>query len=113
MSAAGQTYNGADGTPIKNHGRTTVHFEDPAGNKRGMQFQVADVTQPLISVAQMVDAGHVVMFTETGGWIHHLSTGKRIRLPRVGNTFVLDMHETAASEEEEGGAEASAFRRPE
>ena len=79
-------------------------------------------TQPLVSVAGLVDAGNVVTFDKTGGWIRSLQTGRRIRLPRDGNTFFLDMKVPGSPEEEEeqgeqGAQEAqsipAAFRRPE
>ena len=121
MSKAGQTYSGADGAAIPNLGRASVEFEDSAGRPRGMHFQVAGVTQPLVSVAGLVDGGNVVVFDKSGGFVHHRATGRRIQLPRVGNTFVLDMTITRQPEEEEGDAaagahtedEAPAFRRPE
>jgi hypothetical protein len=90
----------------------------------GMHFQVGEgLTQPLVSVAGLVDAGNLVAFDKQGGWIHQVSTGRRIRIPRVGNTFFLDMKVSPRPEEEneedEAGHEAvateaapAAFRRP-
>ena len=111
MSQAGHTYHGADGSVIPNLGRTSVAFTGSSGHQSGLHFHVAQITQPLVSVAQLVDAGNVVAFDDKGGWIHHLKSGRRIRLPRVGNAFVLDM-KVATEPEEEKGAAAS-FRRPE
>jgi len=124
MSRAGQSYTSANGSAIANLGRTTVHFKTPEGTKVGMHFQVGEgLTQPLVSVAGLVDSGNLVAFDKTGGWIHQVSTGRRIRIPRVGNTFFLDMKVAAHPEEEEedeGGQKAvateaapAAFRRPE
>ena len=123
MSAAGMNFSGADGGIIKNHGRTTVEFTDEAGRQCGMHFHVAGVTQPLISVASLVDAGHIVVFGPQGGVVHHQRSGRKIRLPRVGKAFMMDMTIASKPEEEEGDAEAAsaprggesapAFRRPE
>ena len=124
MSLRGQTFSGADGTAIPNLGRTTVHFKDTSGRNAGIHFQVAGVTQPLVSVAGLVDAGNVVLFDAKGGLVHHRRSGRQIRLPRVGNTYVLDMEVTGKPEEEgkdaeaagaprDGGDSAPAFRRPE
>ena len=117
MSQANGVYNGADGSPIPNLGRTSVEFLDDSGHKRGLHFQVAEITQPLVSVAGLVDGGNVVVFSEKGGYVHNPRTGRKIQLPRVGNTFCLDMKVSAQLEEEkgDGGAEipASTFRRPE
>jgi len=123
MSRAGQSYTSANGGEIPNLGRTTVHFHTSEGNRVGMHFQVGEgLTQPLVSVAGLVDSGNLVAFDKTGGWIQQVSTGRRIRIPRVGNTFYLDMKVAPNPEEEEdeGGQEAAAteaapaaFRRPE
>ena len=100
-----------------------MEFEDSNGRASGMHFQVAGITQPLISVAGLVDAGNLVVFAADGGWVHHQSSGRRVRLPRVGNTFVLDMKVAESPEEEKeavaagaphgGGELTPAFRRPE
>ena len=93
-----------------------------------MHFQVGEgLTQPLVSVAGLVDSGNLVAFDKSGGWIHQVATGRRIRIPRVGNTFYPDMKVAGSpeEEEEEEGAQKSsenavsteaapaAFRRPE
>jgi len=124
MSLAGQSYTSANGGEIANLGRTTVHFHTRDGHKVGMHFQVGEgLTQPLVSVAGLVDSGNLVAFDKSGGWIHQVATGRRIRIPRVGNTFYLDMKVAGSpEEEEEDGARRSskqeeaasaAFRRPE
>ena len=123
MSRAGQSYTSANGSAIANLGRTTVHFKTPEGTKVGMHFQVGEgLTQPLVSVAGLVDSGNLVAFDKTGGWIHQVSTGRRIRIPRVGNTFYWDMKVAPNPEEEEDErgqetaateAAPAAFRRPE
>jgi hypothetical protein len=120
MSRAGLCYTSANGGEIPNLGCTTVKFATPAGQRMGIQFQVGEgLTQPLVSVAGLVDSGNVVAFDKSGGWIHSLATGKKIRLPREGNTFFLDMKVPGSPEEEkeEQGVDAqsslAAFRRPE
>jgi hypothetical protein len=127
MSRSGQSYTSAHGGEIANLGRTTVKFLTPDGHKVGMHFQVGEgLTQPLVSVAGLVDSGNLVAFDRSGGWIHQVATGRRIRIPRVGNTFYLDMKVAGSpEEEEEDGARKSseeaasteaapaAFRRPE
>ena len=116
MSKKGQTYTAANGAPIRNLGRTTVPFLDQDARPSALRFQVAEVTQPLVSVAGLCDAGHAVIFHKGGGFIHNVTTKKKIRLARAGNTYVLDMVlPPAAAEEEEGDREddAAAFRRQE
>ena len=120
MSEKGQTYTAANGAPIRNLGRTTVPFLDQDARASALRFEVAEVTQPLVSVAGLCDAGNVVIFHKGGGFIHSVASKKRVRLARAGNTYVLDMVvPPAAAEEEEdrdsddSPAAASAFRRPE
>jgi len=115
MSESGQTYTAANGAPIKNLGRTTVAFRDKDDRASALHFEVAEVTQPLVSVAGLCDAGNVVIFHKKGAFIHSLTSQKKVRLARVGNTYVLDMVLPTAPAEEEckGGRAETAFRRPE
>ena len=117
-SEAGLAYSGAGGEKIPALGQTAVKFADNAGRNRGIHFQVARVTQPLVAIAQLVDTDHIVVLGKTGGVVYSLRDHSVIQLPREGNGFYLDM-EVPAPEEEEGqqqGADpglASSFRRPE
>ena len=120
MSEKGQTYTAANGAPIRNLGRTTVPFLDQDARASALRFEVAEVTQPLVSVAGLCDANNVVIFHKGGGFIHSLTSKKRVRLARAGNTYVLDMVVPPASAEEEetgdleaGDLEEASFRRPE
>ena len=118
MSRAGLSYTSANGGEIANLGKTTVRFVNTEGQGMKIDLQVGEgLTQPLVSVAALVDAGNVVTFDKTGGWIRSLRTGKQVRLPRDGNTFYLDMKVPGSPEEEkeEGAAQSSlaAFLRPE
>ena len=80
-----------------------------------IDLQVGEgLTQPLVSVAHLVGAGNVVALDKSGGWIRFIQTSKRVRLPREGNTFYLDMEVAESAEEEEKRLKgAAAFRRPE
>ena len=65
----------------------------------------------------MGDADNLVIFGKKMGWLYSVRAKRWTRLPRVGNSFVMDMKVPATSEEEKGSASetpvASAFRRPE
>jgi hypothetical protein len=115
MSRAGLSYTSANGGEIANLGKTTVRFVNSEGQGMKIDLQVGEgLTQPLVSVAALVDAGNVVTFDKSGGLIRSLRTGKQVRLPRDGNTFYLDMKVPGSPEEEEnGGGTAADFRRPE
>ena len=55
-----------------------------------MKYQVAEVTKALCSVGQMCDQGNVLVFTSTGGYIHHPATQKKTRFAREGKMYVLN-----------------------
>ena len=103
MSQAGQTYRAANGAAIANFGKTVFSFNTANGTKCVMPFQVADVEKPLVSVARMTDAGNRVVFEKGGGYVESTQTGRRVRLQRDGNVFVLDMFVPRPAEEEKGG----------
>ena len=90
-------------------------FRDSADRERGIHFEVAKVMEPLVSIAQMVGTDHVVVLRKAGGLVYNPRTKQKIRLPRVGNKFYMDMKLPAPEEEEkqEEQSPAPAFRRPE
>eukprot|EP00974_Lingulodinium_polyedra_P017150 1662736-Lingulodinium_polyedra.AAC.1 len=49
----------ASGQTLPHHGSTDVPFETATG-QLGIRFEVTDVGQPMLSVAQAVDAGRSV-----------------------------------------------------
>ena len=71
-------------------------------------FQVADVTKPLISVAQLSAAGNTCVFDKHGGRIVNRSSGKQIPLDRIGNSYCLTM----LVREEAKPGKATTFARP-
>ena len=92
MSKVGGKYRAANGTRIANFGLQRVRFHTAEGHGVGMQFQVADVERPLISVAQLTSAGNSVVLGDTGGRIVNAKTGKTIELVRRGGVYLLLMH---------------------
>ncbi len=91
-SRAGRGYHAANGTSIKNLGQVQVPFCTAEGHKCHIPFQVADVTQPLLSVAHLTAAGNRVEFGDTDGRIVHLTTGRSIALEkRRGGIYILKM----------------------
>ena len=110
MSKAGATYSGANGARIANFGQVSTLFEDTARQRHGLHFQVADVTQALVSVASLVDGGNRVAFEPGGAYVHHLASGRRVSVAREGNAYLLDM----LIEDKEFPEEAApGFTRPE
>ena len=91
MQKAGGRYRTADGSRIPNLGQTKVPFATTEGHHCSLLFQVARITRPLISVAQLSRSGHRCVFESDGGFIEHRATGRTIKLERTGNTYVLRM----------------------
>ena len=86
---AGVRYSAADGTEIPNEGEQSVRFATREGHECGILFQVADITQPLLSVAKLAAKGHDVTFNGDTGRITHLESGKSIRFYRQGGVYML------------------------
>ena len=108
--ARGATYTGADGARIPNLGQVTTLFDDAERRRHGLHFQVAEVTQALISVADLVDGGNRVAFEPGKAYIQHLASGHRVNITREGNAYLLDMLIPDADAPAET---ASGFARPE
>ena len=68
------------------------------------KFQIASITHPLMSVAQMCDQYKEILFTRTGAYVIDETTQQpEAWVPREGNLFMMD---TWVSDE-------TSFRRPE
>ena len=89
------------GTQYASAGRGAKHIENlgerqlcfTAGGKlRGARVQIADVRKPLMSVAEMVDAGQDVHFLASGqAYAVHRDTGEVTQFARRKNVFELDV----------------------
>ncbi len=90
-SRAGRGYRAANGTGIKNLGQVQVPFGTAEGHKCQIPFQVAEVEQPLLSVAHLTSAGNLVELGHTDGRVISLSTGRSIALERRGGVYILKM----------------------
>jgi hypothetical protein len=90
-SRAGRGYRAANGTAIKNLGVVGVAFATAEGHRCNIPFQVAEVEQPLLSVAHLTTAGNRVELGLTEGRIVNLTTGRSIALERRGGVYILRM----------------------
>jgi hypothetical protein len=90
-SRAGRGYRAANGTGIKNLGQVRVDFGTNEGHKCQIPFQVAEVEQPLLSVAHLTAAGNRVELGADDGRIVNLSTGRTIALEKRGGVYLLKM----------------------
>ncbi len=91
-SRAGRGYKAANGTGIKNLGQLAVKFATAEGDKCSIPFQVAEVEQPLLSVAHLTQAGNRVELGHAGGRIVSLTSGRAIALERRGGVYILKMY---------------------
>ena len=81
---------GADGTPIKNLGTLIAQGVSDEGVDMKIDFDIANVTRPLLSVFKMTSNGHKVHFDENGGSIA-IKGGGRVKLRQEGRLFMLDL----------------------
>ena len=91
-STAGRGYRAANGTGIKNLGQLSVKFATTEGDRCSIPFQVAEVEQPLLSVAHLAKAGNRVELGDKGGRVVNLTTGRAIALERRGGVYILKMY---------------------
>jgi hypothetical protein len=103
-SRAGRGYRAANGTGIKNLGQVAVKFCTVEGDRCSIPFQVAEVDQPLLSVAHLTQAGNRVELGHAGGRIVNVATGRTIALERRGGVYIMRMRLA-------GGAAPAPFRR--
>jgi hypothetical protein len=90
-SRAGRGYRAANGTAIKNLGQVDVPFATVEGHRCKIPFQVAEVEQPLLSVAHLTSAGNLVELGHTSGLVKNITTGRTIALERRGGVYILKM----------------------
>ena len=91
-SRAGRGYRAANGTGIKNLGQLTVPFATAEGHKCWIPFQVAEVEQPLLSVAHLTQAGNRVELGHANGRVVNTTTGRAIALERRGGVYIMKMY---------------------
>ena len=75
-SRKGQQYGSASGHKIPNMGEQNIIGMLENGSEKAMNFQVAEVTRPLLSVGRICDRGNQVLFGQNGGVIMNLKTGE-------------------------------------
>ena len=60
-SRRGQSYLTADGNRLENKGQKRIPAQTTEGNRFNLNFQIAGVTRPLMSVGKVCDAGNSVL----------------------------------------------------
>ena len=78
-------YFGADGSPI------TVNAVLGEGSEMKTTFDIAKITRPLLSVNQISQNGHQVIFGKSESYIKLQGSNKRVPLRAEGRLYMLDM----------------------
>ena len=85
-----------DEPTIADYGETRLQMivESPTGKPmyRTSRFSVADVRKCLMSVADMTDVGHDVVFKAYGGdaYAKNVTTGETTKISRVGKRYEIN-----------------------
>ena len=87
----GMVYMAADGGEIPNLGEQKVAFRTFEGHRGEVDFQVADVQRPLLSVTTITGRGSRVEFDERGGHIMSPDGKSKMKFHRRGGVYVLDL----------------------
>ena len=85
-------YRPANGAAIKTRGQVTFKLATAAGDRCSIPFQVAEVEQPLLSVAHLTSAGNRVELGHASGRVVNLTTGRAIALERRGGVYIMRMY---------------------
>ena len=56
-----------------------------------IDFDIAKITRPLLSVFKMTSNGHKVHFDENGGFVAIKGSNRRVKLRQEGRLFMLDL----------------------
>ena len=82
---------GADGSPIANLGTLIAEGMSEEGMGLKIDFDIAKVTRPLLSVHKMASNSHRVIFHETGGYVQVKGTDTKVNRKQEGRLFMLDL----------------------
>ena len=107
MSKAGGAFVGADGSRIPSRGEQHVRVQTESGCLCGITFNDAPVTDPILSVSQLNDSGHDVLYQKRGGYIEHIKSGQRVSMYRREGVYWVKLKVLEPAE----GEGAQHFRR--
>jgi hypothetical protein len=90
-SRAGIAYRAANGQPVPDLGTRVLSVVTEHGKTRAMRARVCDVQKGLISVSEMVDAGHTVIFSKQKSFCRHDVTGEVTMFHRRNKVFEMEL----------------------
>ena len=92
----------ASGHEMNHFGKKQVKFIQPGGDRvHAMNFEVTEVTKPLVAVRRIVENGNRVVFgdDDEDGYVNYIqnkNTGARIPMREKGGSYVIDVELLAA-----------------
>ncbi|CAK0838042.1 unnamed protein product, partial [Prorocentrum cordatum] len=91
------SYKTASGHYVNDEGEKILVGTMPgASQARAAKFRVADISKPSLSVAEMVDSGHRLVFDSEGGQdisnAYHKTSGDVVKFCRRNKVYEMDMH---------------------
>ena len=92
LSREGTEYDVADGAAIPNLGeRHCEMYVEGVQQQLRINFQVADVHRPLLSLSKAADMGFRSYLDGEGGWLEDMESGEFIPIERRGDLYVLNI----------------------
>ena len=83
-------YYAADGSPIDELGKPSVNAVLDEGTDMKTCFDIVKVSRPLLSVSQIVENGHQVIFGKHESFLQLSGSRRRIKLRPEGKRYMLD-----------------------
>ncbi len=83
-------YRAANGQMIYDEGTRVLYFKDN-GHTRAIRARVGDVSKGLVSVAEMVECGHRVVFDADASYAVHKETGKKTYFKKRNKVYEIDV----------------------
>ena len=90
-SKEGHAYYGPSGDPIPNMGEQKIKAQSEHGLPMNIDFDIAKITRPLMSVSEMVKKHYRVVFDDDGSYIENKRTGEWVDVRQEGSLYYLDL----------------------
>ena len=101
-SKRGQHLVSASKQRLPNMGEQVIHAMTNDYKNAPMTLQIAEVSRPLTSVANLCDKNKVVIFGQKGGVIVSLLDGQQTRFERAGGIYEMDLWLPDGAQDESG-----------
>lgn len=108
------SYAAADGTLLPNEGKKVLMGYNESGKRVQMQWQLADITKPLVSLGRLTDRGHRIVLDNAeagGGYMEYKATGEKTRLRKERGVYEFDVWVELPGRADHATRQMSSFRR--